>query len=234
MEPSTASSQTACEAAGLAFDAFVFDLDGTLLDTLPDLVVLTNAVLREGGFPERSTAEILSFVGNGVKALMYQAVPADADEDAVEAAMDRWKELYPQYGYLLTKPYEGIPETLSELRRQGKKLAVLSNKFDAGVKDVIGTFLPDTFELAYGERADIPRKPNPSGLLRTIEELGSVPERTAYVGDSTGDVAVACNAGVFAVAVSWGYHDEARLREAQADLLIDEPRALLALAGATL
>ena len=104
------------------FDTFVFDLDGTLLDTLPDLVVLTNAVLRECGFPERTSAEILSYVGNGVKALMYQAVPQDADEEAVEAAMSRWKELYPQYGYRLTKAYAGIPETVAELKRRGARL----------------------------------------------------------------------------------------------------------------
>lgn len=213
------------------FDTFVFDLDGTLLDTLPDLVVLTNAVLRECGFPERTSAEVLSYVGNGVKALMYQAVPQDADEEAVEAAMRRWKELYPQYGYRLTKAYEGIPETVAELKRRGARLGVLSNKFDAGVQEVVGAYLPGLFAVAHGESADIPRKPDPTGLLRTIEELGSVPERTAYVGDSTGDVAVARNAGTYAVGVTWGYHGAERLRAAAADLVIDDPRALLDLLG---
>lgn len=213
------------------FDTFVFDLDGTLLDTLPDLVVLTNAVLRECGFPERTSAEVLSYVGNGVKALMYQAVPQDADEEAVEAAMRRWKELYPQYGYRLTKAYEGIPETVAELERRGARLGVLSNKFDAGVQEVVGAYLPGLFAVAHGESADIPRKPDPTGLLRTIEELGSVPERTVYVGDSTGDVAVARNAGTYAVGVTWGYHEAERLRAAAADLVIDDPRALLDLLG---
>ena len=213
------------------FDTFVFDLDGTLLDTLPDLVVLTNAVLRECGFPERTSAEVLSYVGNGVKALMYQAVPQDADEEAVEAAMRRWKELYPQYGYRLTKAYEGIPETVAELERRGARLGVLSNKFDAGVQEVVGVYLPGLFVVAHGESADIPRKPDPTGLLRTIEELGSVPERTVYVGDSTGDVAVARNAGTYAVGVTWGYHEAERLRAAAADLVIDDPRALLDLLG---
>lgn len=213
------------------FDTFVFDLDGTLLDTLPDLVVLTNAVLRECGFPERTSAEVLSYVGNGVKALMYQAVPQDADEEAVEAAMRRWKELYPQYGYRLTKAYEGIPETVAELKRRGARLGVLSNKFDAGVQEVVGAYLPGLFAVAHGESADIPRKPDPTGLLRTIEELGSAPERTVYVGDSTGDVAVARNAGTYAVGVTWGYHEAERLHAAAADLVIDDPRALLDLLG---
>lgn len=210
-------------------DAFVFDLDGTLLDTLPDLVVLTNAVLRECGFPERTPAEVLSYVGNGVKALMYQAVPQNADEGAVEAAMARWKNLYPEYGYRLTKAYEGIPETVAELKRHGAKLGVLSNKFDDAVQEVIDTFLPNLFVVAHGECADIPRKPDPAGLLRTIGELGSAPERTAYVGDSTGDVAVSRNAGTYSVAVTWGYHTADRLHAAQPDLVIDNPQALLAL-----
>ena len=231
METAIASSTHAGAGALPRVDTFVFDLDGTLLNTLPDLVALTNAVLRECGFPERTTDEILGFVGNGVKALMYQAVPADADEAAVEAAMGRWKELYPQYGHKLTKAYAGIPETVAELKRRGARLGVLSNKFDAGVQDVIGTYLPGLFAVAHGESADIPRKPDPAGLLRTIAELESVPERTAYVGDSTGDVAVARNAGTLAVAVSWGYHAAERLREASADLVIDDPRMLVDLMG---
>ncbi|WP_080801104.1 HAD family hydrolase [Arabiibacter massiliensis] len=208
-------------------EAFVFDLDGTLLDTLPDLVLLTNAVLRECGYPERTSAEILSFVGNGVKALMYQAVPEDADAADVEAAMRRWKELYPAYGHKLTKAYDGIPETVAELKRRGARLGVLSNKFDGAVREVIGSYLPGLFEVAHGECAEFPRKPDPAGLLRTIDELGATPATTAYVGDSAGDIAVSRNAGAFAIAVAWGYHEKGRLAEARPDALIGRAGELL-------
>lgn len=235
MEPTTtfASAESATPIAPAPagpFEAFVFDLDGTLLDTLPDLVVLTNAVLRDAGFPERTPAEILSFVGNGVKALMYQAVPADADEAAVEQAMERWKALYPDYGHKLTKPYAGIPALLDELKQRGVKLGVLSNKFDEGVQDVIATYLPDIFDAVHGECADIPRKPDPTGLLRTARELGVDPAHLVYVGDSPNDVAVSRNAGTLAVAVTWGYHDVESLKATAPDLLIDDPRELLQLA----
>lgn len=208
-------------------DTFIFDLDGTLLDTLPDLVELTNATLRECGWPERTPQEVLSFVGNGVKALMYQAVPEGANSEDVENAMRRWKALYPAYGYRLTKAYDGIPETIAELKRRGAKLAVLSNKFDGAVHEVVDAYLPDLFAIAHGECADIPRKPNPAGLLRTIRELGSSPSRTAYVGDSTGDVTVSRNAGVFSIAVAWGYHTEGRLLEAAPDAIVHHASELL-------
>ena len=119
------------------FDTLVFDLDGTLLDTLPDLVVLTNAALNEQGFPSRSVDEIHSFVGNGARALIYQAVPTDASPEQAEATMQRWKELYPVIGNKLTKPYPHMEETLVELARRGIAMGVLSNKFDQGVHDVI-------------------------------------------------------------------------------------------------
>ncbi|MEG2477240.1 HAD family hydrolase [Gordonibacter sp.] len=221
------------DASSRAVDAVVFDLDGTLLDTLPDLVVLTNAVLRECDFPERTSDEILSFVGNGVRALMYQAVPDDSDEVAVEEAMQRWKEQYPYYGHKLTEPYPGIPEILDELKGRGVKLGVLSNKFDAGVQDVVGAYLPDLFGAIHGECAEIPRKPDPAGLLRTIRELGTVPERTIYVGDSPGDIAASRNAGVLAVGVSWGYHDAEHLHAANPDWIISDPYALLDLVQQT-
>lgn len=213
------------------FDTFVFDLDGTLLDTLPDLVELTNTALRESGFPERTAAEIRSFVGNGARALMRQAVPQDVGEQATDAAMERWMHLFPTVGNNLAEIYPGIEETLHELKARGMKLGVLSNKFEEGVKEVIRTHLPNTFSAAHGECDEIPRKPNPAGLLRTISELGSSPARTVYIGDSTGDIAVSRNAGVFSAAVTWGYHDVDRLIEAQPDLLIDHPSKLLELAG---
>lgn len=213
------------------FDTLVFDLDGTLLDTLPDLVVLTNAALNEQGFPSRTTDEVHSFVGNGARALIYQAVPADATPDQAEITMARWKELYPVIGNKLTKPYPHMAETLAELARRGVNLGVLSNKFDQGVHDVIDAYLPGVFAVKYGERADIPRKPDPTGLLRSISELGSTPARTAYVGDSPGDVAVARNAGTYAIGVAWGYHHADALRAAGADAVIDDARELLQFAA---
>lgn len=227
MNPTETGFQFARERAGCAVEAIVFDLDGTLLDTLPDLVLLTNAVLRECGFPERTPVEILSFVGNGVRALMYQAVPTDAREDTVEAAMQRWRELYPRYGHKLTKPYGDIPEILAELKSQGLKLGVLSNKFDAGTKEVISSYLPSLFDVVHGECAEIPRKPDPLGLLQTIKELGTVPSRTIYVGDSPGDVVVSRNAGTYAVGVTWGYHHAENLYAASPDRLIVSPKELL-------
>lgn len=209
------------------FDTFIFDLDGTLLDTLPDLVELTNAALNEQGFPSRTTDEIHSFVGNGARALMYQAVPADATTEQAEAAMRRWMELYPVIGNKLTEPYPHIEEALAELAARGINLGVLSNKFDQGVHDVIDAYLPGMFHVKHGECADIPRKPDPTGLLRSVAELGSTPDRTAYVGDSPGDVAVSRNAGTFAIGVAWGYHHADDLRAAGADVVLEDARELL-------
>lgn len=209
------------------FDTFIFDLDGTLLDTLPDLVELTNAALNEQGFPSRTTDEIHSFVGNGARALMYQAVPADATTEQAEAAMRRWMELYPVIGNKLTEPYPHIEEAIAELAARGINLGVLSNKFDQGVHDVIDAYLPGMFHVKHGECADIPRKPDPTGLLRSIAELGSTPDRTVYVGDSPGDVAVSRNAGTFAIGVAWGYHHADDLRAAGADVVLEDARELL-------
>lgn len=217
------------------FDTFIFDLDGTLLDTLPDLTVLTNEALSQEGYPPRTQDEIHSFVGNGLMALMYQAVPEGTDAGAAERAMERWKSLFPTYGNDLTVPYPEVREMLSDLLKRGCNLGVLSNKFDAGVQQVIGQKLPGFFEVAHGECAEIPRKPDPTGLLRTIRELGSAPGRTVYVGDSPGDVRTARNAGTFAVAVTWGYHDEADFSAegADPDLMARSPLDLLSLAPAS-
>lgn len=210
------------------FDTFIFDLDGTLLDTLPDLVEITNAALRAEGFPPRTRDEIKGFVGNGIKALMYQAVPEGSTEDEAERAMARWKEVHPQLDHMLTQPYPGMPETLQALKGRGAHLGVLSNKFDAGVQQVIGIYLPGTFGALHGEGPGFPRKPDPTGLLRTMAELGSAPARTAYVGDSPGDIATARAADTFAIAVAWGYHTAQDLAAANPDALVHSPADLLA------
>lgn len=216
------------------FDAFVFDVDGTLLDTLDDLVVLTNDALAEFNLPPRTREEINSYVGNGVKALMYQAVPEGTPQDVADACLARWKENYGTYPNDLTKPYPGIPALLAELRRRGCKLGVLSNKFDGGVQFIMNKCLPDAVDVQHGEGGpqNFPRKPDPTGLLTTIEELGSAPARTVYIGDSPGDIHVARNAGCYAVGVDWGYHDPADFAAEgwEPDLLVSDPEQILVLA----
>lgn len=217
---------------GKTFDTFIFDLDGTLLHTLPDLVRITNMTLAAEGYPTRTEAEILSYVGNGVRALMYQAVPDNIGEEAAERAMARWKELFPRFDNDLTRPYPEIETTLLQLRERGCKLGVLSNKFDKGVHLVMGKCLPGLFDVEHGECEEIPRKPDPTGLLRTISELGSAPEHSVYVGDSPGDVRAARNAGAYAVAVTWGYHQAHDFADENAipDLMISSPLELLEIA----
>lgn len=212
-----------------AFDAFIFDLDGTLLNTLPDLVEITNATLRECGYPERTHDEILSFVGSGVRALIRLAAPAGADDADVDRAAECWKRLYPDYGYRLTRPYPGIEPMLSELKAAGVKLGVLSNKFDEAAKEVIGVFLPDIFDAVHGESPDYPRKPDPTGLSKMLAGLGSSADRCVFVGDSSNDILVARAAGAYSVGVTWGYGAVDVLLEDGADKIIDQPAQLLEL-----
>ena len=209
------------------FDTFIFDLDGTILDTLPDLVVVTNDALRELGFPERTHDEVLSFVGNGLAALMYQAVPEGTPQDVADKAVECWKRINLEYDNHLTAPYPHVPETLAKLKHRGCKLAVLSNKFDGGVHKIIAQCLPGLFDVEHGECAEIPRKPNPAGLLLTIEELDADPAHTAYLGDSPNDILVAHRAGICGIGVSWGYHTAQEMRDANADIMLEEFSDLL-------
>ena len=206
----------------MRFHAYIFDLDGTLLDTLPDLVRLTNMVLGQRGWPERTTAEILSFVGNGGRNLLERAAPAGTSAPELDAAFARWRELYPTYGHALTTPYDGIPEMLDCLKRDGAKLGVLSNKFDAAVRSVIGEHFPGVFDLVRGECEDVPRKPDPTGLLNMLRELDVDPADCAYIGDSQSDIETARAAGTFAIAVAWGYQ-----QPTGADQTITHPSQLL-------
>ena len=150
----------------------------------------------------------------------------------MEEASKRWKRLYPEYGYKLTRPYPGIKRTLGELKERGVKLAVLSNKFDGATKEVIEAFLPGFFDRVQGESPDCPRKPDPTGLNKLLAELDVPAQRCVFVGDSSNDTGVARAAGAYAVGVAWGYNDTALLKESGAELVIDRPEELLSLLDA--
>lgn len=217
------------------FDTFIFDLDGTLLDTVPDLVLLTNWILEQLGCPPRTTEEILSFVGAGVRRLIYLALPPDASEETRERAMELWNAHFHEY-YHHTRPYPGIPELLDQLHERGDAVGVVSNKLQEGVDLIMSICLPKQLEngtigAMYGESALVPRKPDPTGIQQAMRMLKTAPEDTVYVGDSPGDIRAARNAGVYAVAVLWGYHakEDFAAEDAEPDVYIAHPKDLLTL-----
>ena len=213
----------------MGYDAYIFDLDGTVLDTLPDLVQITNMALAQHGMPERTSDEVNSFVGNGARVLLQRAAVAGTSDEEIDELLALWRSLYPEFGQKYTKPYDGMPEALAGLKAQGAKLGVLSNKFDAATRSVIGRHYPGVFDIVRGEGPETPRKPDPTGLLRMMKDLDVEPNRVAYVGDSGSDMVVAVNAGAVAVGVSWGYRPASQLWESGATIVIDTPLDLLKL-----
>ena len=184
----------------------LWDLDGTLLDTLEDLADAVNYTLTQFGYPQRTTDQVRRFVGNGVRRLLVQAAPDGADTDAL---LDVFRTYYNSHCRIKTKPYDGITEVLSEL---GKRypMAVVSNKPDTAVKPLCDAYFHGLY--ARGESADCPRKPAPDMVFAAMEALGV--ERCIYVGDSEVDVMTARNAGVPCLSVLWGFRDRAEIEEA--------------------
>ncbi len=208
-------------------DGFIFDMDGTLLHTLPDLAAVTNKALELEGFPPHTEEQIRMFVGNGALALARLAVPDGATEEQAEKVFRNFKSLYGKFGLSLTSEFEGMTETLKELHARGKKLGIMSNKFEGGVKDVEAKFFPGLFDVSHGETDTIPRKPDPDGLLLCAREMGLEPACCAYFGDSHTDLIAAHNAGMLAVGVTWGYQPLETLETGSPDVLIDAPVDIL-------
>lgn len=198
--------------------AVIFDLDGTLLDTLGDLHAAVNHVLRQFGHPQRTVEEVCRFVGNGAARLIHLAVPEGAEEAPVLAAFQSY---YAAHCDILTKPYDGIAEALAVLGEQ-YPLAVVSNKPDRAVKELAKIYFPSLF--ARGESADCPRKPAPDMVHKAMVAIGA--DRCVYVGDSDVDIMTAGNAGVPCLSVTWGFRGEKELRAAGAQHLCHDPRAL--------
>lgn len=215
------------KAATPEIDGFIFDMDGTLLHTLPDLAAVTNKALELEGFPPHTEDQIRTFVGNGVLALARLAVPEGATEQQAEQVYLNFKNLYAEYGLDLTREFEGMTDTLNKLHAQGKKLGIMSNKFEGGVKEVEAKFFPDLFDASHGETDVIPRKPEPDGLLLCAKEMGVDPSLCAYFGDSASDLMAAHNAGMLAVGVTWGYQPLETLKSGNPDVLISTPTAIL-------
>lgn len=211
----------------MSFEGYLFDLDGTLLDTLPDLHNVVNEALSRRGFPPRTLDEVHSFIGNGALALVWSCVPEGTPQEEVDRVYHLFCSLYEEFGMDKTVPFAGILEALASLSAEGKKVGVVSNKFDGGVKAVQARYLPGLLDAALGESESIPRKPDPRGLLECARQMGVAPEKCVYFGDSASDMMAAHNAGMYAVGVTWGYPSLDSLKSGEPDCLIDEPGQIL-------
>lgn len=209
------------------YTTYVFDLDGTLLATLDDLACSTNYALRMHGMPEHPTEDIRRFVGNGVKKLMERAVPDGLRNPRFEETYECFRQHYMKHNLDTTKPYPGVLELLGELRRRGKRVAVVSNKFYAATQELCRHFFGDTVEVAIGEREDIRRKPAPDTVYEALRQLGVGKEEAVYIGDSDVDVATARNSGLPCISVLWGFRDRDFLVEHGATTFVENPRQIL-------
>lgn len=209
------------------YSTYIFDLDGTLLNTLGDLAASCNFALREMKMPERTTDEIRRFVGNGVKKLIERAVPKGTPSETVEQTLAIFRAHYLEHGLDTTKPYEGIDEMLAELKRRGKNIAVVSNKFYDATRQLCRHFFPDTVAVAIGEREGISKKPAPDTVIAALEELGVSTEGAVYVGDSEVDVQTAQNCGIPCISVLWGFRDKDFLSENGATTFVLRPEEIL-------
>lgn len=204
----------------------IFDLDGTLLDTLEDLKNATNYALRVCGMPERTLGEIRQFVGNGVKNLMIRAVPQGEDNPAFERAFTVFKEYYGEHCNDATRAYDGICELLQELKNRGYAMAIVSNKIDSAVQDLNNRYFPQV-DIAIGDREGLRRKPEPDSVNLALQELGRTREEAVYVGDSDVDLLTARNAGLPCISVLWGFRDKEFLVEHGATTFVEKPMDII-------
>ncbi len=213
------------------WNTYIFDLDGTLLDTLDDLAAATNYALRQYGMPEHTRDDIRRFIGNGVRMLMVRAVPGGEQNPRFEDALATFREYYLHHAQDVTAPYPGIAELLSELRRCGCRVAVVSNKFCAATEALCRPFFPTTVEVAIGENeaAGIRRKPAPDTVNEALRQLGADAATAVYVGDSEVDILTARAAQLPCISVLWGFRDRQFLLEHGATLFANSPDDLLRL-----
>lgn len=205
--------------------AVIFDLDGTLLNTLDDLADSTNYALSRFGYPTRTIEEVRQFVGNGVAKLIERAIPEGKNNPNFEKCLAIFKENYAQNMYNKTAPYNGIIEMLSNLKSKGIKIAVVSNKFDLAVKELCKKYFEGFIDFAAGENEaqGIKKKPAPDTVISVLNKFNFAPEDAVYVGDSDVDIMTAKNSKMPCISVTWGFRDEKFLLENGATILINAP-----------
>lgn len=211
----------------MPYAAAIFDMDGTILDTLGDMHASVNAVLRAEGYPERTLEEIRAFVGNGAKKLIDRSLPPDTAEAERARILDLYRAYYDAHADILTTPYAGLPEALAALKAAGVRLGVATNKPEQTALRLAGRYYPGVFDIVLGDRAGRPRKPSPAGVNEALASLGVPAGRAVYVGDSDVDIRTAEAAGTACLSVTWGFRDEAFLAASGAKTLVRSPAALV-------
>ena len=213
----------------MKYQTYIFDLDGTLLNTLGDLAASTNYALRWAGMPERTLEEVRKFVGNGVKKLMERAIDGGESNPQCDATYAKFREHYLEHGLDTTQPYPGIMDMMAQLSRANCKMAIVSNKFYAATQELAHHFFADYISVAIGEREQIRKKPAPDTVLEAMRQLGVGREGTVYVGDSDVDIMTARNAQLPCISVLWGFRSKEFLLQHGATTLVSSPKELLEL-----
>lgn len=213
----------------MKYKAIIFDLDGTLTDTLEDLYISTNHALRSQGLPERRLDEIRRFVGNGVQKLIERAVPNGTEPKLTEKCFEAFRMHYVIHCQDHTRLYPGIASLLMSLHAKGYRMAVVSNKLQTGVTELARTFFQGVIDVAIGEQAGIPRKPAPDMVQAAMAQLGVTASETIYVGDSEVDLLTAANAGLPCISVLWGFRSRDFLLAHGATILAGSPQDVLSL-----
>lgn len=209
------------------YDTVIFDLDGTLLNTLEDLHDSVNYALGKAGMPLRSLEEIRRFVGNGVMRLLELAVPQGKENERFDDVFADFKAYYSVHCNDKTGLYPDVERLLGELKRRGYKLAIVSNKYYDAVQELKEQYFSEYLEIAIGEKEGIRRKPAPDTVLKALKQLGSSKERAVYVGDSEVDIATAANTGMDCIAVTWGFRTREEQIKAGGRIFADSPLEIL-------
>jgi len=204
----------------MKYKAVLFDMDGTVLDTLEDLKSAVNRTLAEFHMPQLSLEQVRCYVGNGARRLIEQAVPAGSSDETVDKVLSWFKAYYERHCLIATGPYAGIIPLMERLKAQGIKMAVVSNKPDEAVKELAERFFPGLLELAAGQKDSVPRKPAPDMVELAMAQMGVSKAESVYVGDSEVDVLTAANAGLDCICVTWGFRTVAELEAAGAKTLV--------------
>lgn len=204
-------------------DTIIFDLDGTLLNSLEDLRVSVNYALYGFKYPKQTLDMVRRNVGNGIEKLMERSLPDGKDNVNYEVCLEIFKEHYKTHMSVNTKPYPHIIETLAALKSRGYKLAVVSNKFDAAVKPLCQKYFKSLIDVAIGQSKDTKKKPAPDTVYMALDELESSAETSIYVGDSEVDIQTAKNSGMDCISVSWGFKTKEFLEQNGASVIIDTP-----------